>query len=63
MHTPLRGNEELALHTVTSHCWKGEEPPRGLDPQGEHSINAPRTLYSGWKLNRNLPALAGHVGS
>lgn len=61
VHTPLRGNEELALHAVTSHCWNGEEPPRGLDPQGEHGINTARTLYSGWKLNKTPPALAGHV--
>lgn len=61
VHTPLRGNEELALHAVTSHCWNGEEPPRGLDPQGEHGINTARTLYSGWKLNKNPPVLAGHV--
>lgn len=57
MHTPLRGNEELALHAVTSHCWSGEEPPS----MGKHSINSAHTLYSGWKLNRNPLALAGHV--
>lgn len=61
MHTPLRGNEELALHAVTSHCWDGEKPPGGLDPQGEHSINAAHTLYSDWKLNKNLLPLAEHV--
>lgn len=55
MHTPLRGDEELALHAVTSHCWSGEAPP------WEHSINSAHTLYSGWKLNKNPLALAGHV--
>lgn len=35
MHT-LGGNEELALHGVTSHCWdRRDGPPRGHNQWGE----------------------------
>lgn len=51
--TPLGGNEELALHIVTGHCWDGEDgPPQGRgghDQQREHRRNSAHVTLVGSK--------------